>query len=316
MAEVWTMGELLCEVMRPKVDMPLDKTGQFLGPFPSGAPAICIDTVARLGHSAGIIGCVGDDAFGSCLIDRLTDDGVDCTHIGVSPTGSTGVAFVAYAGDGSRTFLYHFANTPAVEAKSPDLGDFTDVKFFHIMGCSLMASADFGAEIVKTMRGLVAKGAKVSFDPNVRTELMSGPEVAALIDDVMECCSVLLPGEAELLAISRQPTIAAAVAKCFENDTLEVIVVKRGSRGCTVFTRDQEASFGVYPVEVQDATGAGDSFDGAFLCGLLDGRPLAEIVKMATAAAALNTAAFGPMEGDISPETLRAMMASPLSQPE
>jgi len=59
MAEVWTMGELLCEVMRPEADMPLDETGIFHGPFPSGAPAIFIDTVARLEHSAGIIGGVG-----------------------------------------------------------------------------------------------------------------------------------------------------------------------------------------------------------------------------------------------------------------
>ncbi len=52
MAEIWTMGELLCEVMRPEADLPLDRPGTFLGPFPSGAPAIFIDTAARLGHPA------------------------------------------------------------------------------------------------------------------------------------------------------------------------------------------------------------------------------------------------------------------------
>ena len=64
MAEILTMGELIVEIMRPKEDMPLDMAGTFLGPFPSGAPAIFIDTAARLGHSAAIIGGVGDDDFG------------------------------------------------------------------------------------------------------------------------------------------------------------------------------------------------------------------------------------------------------------
>ena len=49
MAGIWTMGELLVEIMRPKAGMELYEPGEFLGPFPSGAPAIFIDTVARLG---------------------------------------------------------------------------------------------------------------------------------------------------------------------------------------------------------------------------------------------------------------------------
>ena len=69
MCDVWTMGEILIEVMRPKVDMELYKAGEFLGLFPSGAPAIFIDTVARLGHTPGIISGVGEDDFGRTLKD-------------------------------------------------------------------------------------------------------------------------------------------------------------------------------------------------------------------------------------------------------
>ena len=48
MAEIWTMGEMIVEIMREKENEPLDKAGVFRGPYPSGAPAIFIDTVARL----------------------------------------------------------------------------------------------------------------------------------------------------------------------------------------------------------------------------------------------------------------------------
>ena len=65
---------------------------------------------------------------------------------------------------------------------------------------------------------------------------------------------------------------------------------------------------GIYKVEQLDATGAGDSYDAAFICGLAEGRSLEEAAKMGAAAGALNAAAFGPMEGDIRPETVREMI--------
>src|SRR4051812_34160660 len=84
--EVWTMGELLAEVMRPGRDQALDAPGAFLGPFPSGAPGIFIDAVARLGHSAGIVGAVGDDPFGRGILGRLRRDGVRTDLVAVLPT--------------------------------------------------------------------------------------------------------------------------------------------------------------------------------------------------------------------------------------
>ena len=75
------MGEILVEIMRPKHDMSFNKCGDFLGPFPSGAPTIFADTVARLGHSAGIIGSVGKDGFGENILNRLKKDGVNCENV-------------------------------------------------------------------------------------------------------------------------------------------------------------------------------------------------------------------------------------------
>lgn len=308
MAEIWTMGEAIVEIMRSSVDQPLDKAGTFLGPYPSGAPAIFIDTVARMGHSAGMISGVGDDDFGKNLLDRLEKDGVDCSLILKNNKVSTGCAFVTYFKDGSRKFIFHIGNTPAAEAKAPDTSKMNDVKYFHIMGCSLMASPVFGNEIVKTMRGLVKQGAKVSFDPNIRPELLGDGECMKMVNEVMENTSVFMPGVQELLDISGEKTVEDAVKKCFENPKLEVIALKNGSKGCKIFTRDEAITFGIYPVEVKDATGAGDCFDGAFLCGLIDGKSMIDCAKQATAAASLNTAAFGPMEGKISIENVEKMI--------
>src|SRR5512146_2584392 len=164
MSGIWTMGEILVEVMRPRADMPLDRAGEFLGPFPSGAPAIFIDTVARLGHPAGIIGGVGEDDFGKCVLRRLEKDGVDCRYVLRYPGCATAVAFVTYFADGSRKFLYHIDRTPAVMTGFSGGESISDAAFFHVMGCSLMANDAFREQIFNAMTALSQQGAKVSFD--------------------------------------------------------------------------------------------------------------------------------------------------------
>lgn len=310
MPEIVTMGELLCEIMRPTEDVELYETGMFRGPFPSGAPGIFISTAARLGCSAGIIAGVGTDDFGKNILDRLKRDGVDVSRVLESGKGPTGVAFVTYYADGERKFIFHVDGTPAVEPKAPETMDgLEDTKYFHIMGCSLMASVPFGKEVVKTMKLFREQGAKISFDPNVRLEMMHDKTAMDTVREVFESSNIFMPGVAELKMITGEDTVEEAVNAAFRNPDLELLVLKDGSRGSRIYSRKGlELTMGVYPVKQLDATGAGDSFDAAFICGLAQGKSLLEAAQMGAAAGALNAAAFGPMEGEISPETVREMI--------
>lgn len=49
MPKIITVGEILVEVMTKEVNQEFLKPGEFVGPYPSGAPAIFIDQVARMG---------------------------------------------------------------------------------------------------------------------------------------------------------------------------------------------------------------------------------------------------------------------------
>ena len=130
-----------------------------------------------------------------------------------------------------------------------------------------------------------------------------------LIDAVLDNTSVFMPGKSELRLLSGKEDIEEAVQALFDTKPLlELIVLKNGKKGCVIYSRDERIEFGVYAIEPVDATGAGDSFDAAFLCGILEGKSLLDAAKLATAAASLNTGAFGPMEGNISPETCRALI--------
>ncbi len=310
MAEIWIMGELLCEIMRDREDVPLNEAGLFRGPFPSGAPGIFISTVARLGHSAAIIGGVGKDDFGKCILDRLKKDGVDCSLVKETPGISTGVAFVTYFANGDRKFLFHMGNSAAVHHGEPDPSVFAGAKYFHIMGCSLTAKPEFAKDIVEVMHEMKRIGAKVSFDPNLRLELVQREEELNIIQKVFEESNIFMPGVSELLFLTKETSVENAVKKCFENPALELLILKNGSKGSTIYSRDgQPITMGVYKVDSVDATGAGDSYDGAFISALAEGKSLEEAAKMGAAAGALNAMAFGPMEGDISRKTVEEMIS-------
>jgi sugar/nucleoside kinase (ribokinase family) len=302
------MGEILVEIMRPRQDMPLHEAGEFVGPFPSGAPAIFIDTVARLGRPAGIIGGVGDDAFGRCVLDRLAADGVDCSQVLRVPGRATAVAFVTYSGDGSRQFIFHIDGTPAVMAGPAVLDAVPDPGCFHVMGCSLMASDSFRESILQTMASFHAQGARISFDPNIRSELLRDKELVEVVGPVLEHCSVLLPGTGELAVLTGESSMERGVQRLFDTWPVEIVAVKRGRKGCTICTRSDAIDIPAYRVVEVDPTGAGDCFDAAFLCGLLEGQSLAICGQMASAAGALNAAAFGPMEGRISRDAVEQLM--------
>lgn len=315
MAEIWTMGETLVEIMRTEKDSPLNQAALFEGPFPSGSSAIMISTVARMGHSCGIISGVGKDDFGECILNRLNKDGVDTSRVLVDPDNSTACAFVSYDHEGGRKYLFHWDHTPATEAKMPDVTEpaLKEAKFLHVMGCALTARLEYGWEIVKTVKAMKKQGTKISFDPNVRVEHLTNPvkskESFRIINEILAETNVFEPGIEELKLLTGEKDLDTAVKKCFRNPNLEILLLKMGSKGSRIYTRDGViVEQGLYDLEVVDSTGAGDSSDGAFLCGLLEGKSIQESAQMAAAAGALNVAAFGPMEGKINPVNIWSLI--------
>lgn len=109
-----------------------------------------------------------------------------------------------------------------------------------------------------------------------------------------------MPGIEELKMITGVDGIDDAVNKLFDYANMEIVALKKGSQGCTVYDRSQKVDCAPHIIDAVDPTGAGDCFDAAFLCGLLDDKSLKDCARMASAAGALNTTKLGPMEGDIS----------------
>ena len=296
MPDVISIGNMLVEIMRVTLDEPLDQPGSFVGPFPSGDTPIYIDTVARLGYSAGFIGVAGDDDFGQLLLRRLRQDGVDCSCVRVLRDNTTGVAFVAYFKDGSRRFIFHWAHAAAGQLSPQDVraSYLAESRWLHVTGCNLAITETARQACYEAMR-LIPAGARVSFDPNIRPGALSSAEIRDLCKPAIERADVILPSLSEAAMLTGAATDEAGCRRWAELG--KTVVLKMGARGCRIFAGTQDVTAPAFAVEELDPTGAGDSFSAGFTVATLEGMAPAAAGRFANAVGALAVTKKGPMEG-------------------
>lgn len=297
MKKVITIGEILVEIMATDVGSGFLEPISLLGPFPSGAPAIFIDQIAKLGQPCGIIGCVGQDDFGRVNVERLERDGADVSAIAVDPDRPTGSAFVRYRPDGSRDFVYNIRHSAsgaiAPTAAAAALVDGAD--HLHVMGSALSSPAL--AELIRSgVRSIRSRGGSISFDPNLRKEMLAAPGMRAALDEVLDQTDLFLPSGDELFLFNDTADEAVAVRALLARG-IRTIVVKKGARGAECHESEGTWSAPAFPVEEVDPTGAGDTFGATFVTFWLRDFPPAEALRLANAAGALAVGRKGPMEG-------------------
>ena len=305
--EVISIGNMLVEVMREKLDEPFDQPGTFAGPFPSGDTPIYIDTVARLGMQAGFIGAVGNDGFGQCLLNRFARDGVDVSAVQVLPDHTTGVAFVAYFTGGTRKFIYHWRHAAAgqlsPEHVMPDY--FVNAKWLHLTGCNLAVCESARLACYRAIDYLPA-GAQLSFDPNIRPEVLSVSEIRELCRPVLDRADVFLPSLGEAMMFTGAESDEAGCRLLAARG--KRVILKQGEQGCHIFSKDGDFHVPGFTVEEVDPTGAGDSFCGGLTVALLQGMSLREAGRFANAVGALAVTKKGPMEGAPTREAVERML--------
>ncbi len=307
--QVVSLGELLVEIMREKVDQPLGVAGTFVGPFASGAPAIFIDAVARLGVNCGFIGTVGEDDFGRLIVERLERDGVDTTYIRSLSDYTTGVAFVTYFSDGSRKFIYHLSKAASgkIDKDQVDSDYLSKVKYLHLMGSSLSINEECRKACYEAVRIVKEAGGKISFDPNLRPELLGIEKIREISEPILSSCEVVLPSGEEAKMLAGTKDAEDACQKLLEYGP-ETVALKRGEKGSWIFTAKDKIEVASFPVKEIDPTGAGDCFDAGFVVGLLREWPLEKVARFANAVGALAVTKKGPMEGAPTLEEVERMV--------
>ncbi len=303
-------GEILVEIMAERIGQSFLEPGPLLGPYPSGAPAIFIGQAAALGQPAGLIGAVGDDDFGRLNIDRLRALSADVSAIAVHPGHATGTAFVTYRADATRHFVFNIRNSASglIETNAAATKLLAGADHVHVMGSSLFSDRAI-AVALSAIETVKAKGGTVSFDPNIRREIMQASGMREALDQVLAQADIFLPSGEELFLFSSAKDEKRAVDELLARG-LSCIVLKKGAAGAVYHDHHRAVASSGFAVDEVDPTGAGDCFGAAFVSFWLRGAAPAEALRIANACGALAVTRKGPMEGIFPLEAVEAFIAT------
>jgi len=252
----------------------LDMSYQFGGKVPTAMAAL-----GRLGVPCGMIGVVGGDDRGCACIADFELHNVDTSRMVVDKDIPTRMSVVLSDRLGERNIMKSPTPVRDVAVAQLDKAYITQAKALH-----LSTAGEPERVAAQWMR---EAGGKVCFDADGFKQEYE--DMAKYIDafitsesyytdhypgvDLKACCEDIA---------SRGPSI---------------VVVTLGKKGCACYSKGQYTEVPVWKVPVVDATGAGDTFHGAFIYGMLKGWETPECARFASAVSAVKCTAIGGRAG-------------------
>ena len=262
--------------------------------------AITACGLARLGTSTGIVGVVGDDAFGAFMLERLRRRGVDVALVRTVIGGRTGSSVILVRDEdaGDRQILTDPGVMGDLRADDLPLGAATQARHLHIGSWFLHTGA------VHDLPGLLERarslGMTTSVDPNDDPARLWTSHLAAALPHV----DVLFANEAEAIGVAaadagRPMGSAHHAARHLLGRMASggTVVLKAGPEGAFAFTAADVLHVRAPRAEVVDTVGAGDSLSAAYLHARLAGAPADAALRLAVAAGTLSTRRSGGVEG-------------------
>ncbi len=248
---------------------------------------------ARQGASVGYVSAVGADIYGGMLRDLWQAEGVDHAHVRTDGAAFTAVYFVTHDADGHHFSFFRKGSAASRYAPADlPLDAIAAAKIFHLSGISLAISQsahDAGFAAIAAAR---SAGAKVSFDTNLRLKLWPLAQARIAIDAAVAQCDICLPSYDDVAAIydERDPE---RLADLLLAKGPGIVALKLGAEGTLLALPDKRVRIAPHPCTPVDATGAGDTFGGAFVACLARGADPVEAARYAAVAAALSTQGYG-----------------------
>lgn len=248
---------------------------------------------ARQGARAGYISAVGADAHAKMFRELWTREGVDHSTVREDATAPTGVYFVTHDSDGHH-FSFLRAGSAASRYLAADLprAAIQAAKLVHLSGISLAISPEACDAGFAAMAMARAGGVRVSFDTNLRLKLWPATRARAVIGEAIRLCDVCLPSLDDVVVLygERDP---GRLVDLILGMGPKLVALKLGAQGTLVADARHRVRIPPYPCRPIDATGAGDTFGGAFAARLVAGDDMVAAARYAACAAALSTEGYG-----------------------
>ncbi|MFZ4288738.1 sugar kinase [Variovorax sp. HJSM1_2] len=251
---------------------------------------------ARQGARVAYVSALGQDQNGAMLRALWDREGVDHSAVQAVADAYTAIYFVNH-NEAGHHFSFFRSGSAASRMTASDLP--LDVirraKVLHLSGISLAVSASACDAAYSAIEQARAAGTLVSFDTNLRLKLWSVQRARAVMTDVIRQSDICLPSYEDIVAITGLTDPDALVDHCL-NLGAKVVALKLGERGALLADGHQRHMLPPHPCQPVDATGAGDTFGGAFVARRVAGDDLRTAGRYAAAAAALSTQGFGAVD--------------------
>ncbi|CAN5656473.1 ribokinase [soil metagenome] len=234
---------------------------------PGGKGNNQVIAAARAGAPAKFIASIGSDSGGDDLVTVLDDAGV--TTLLRRPATETGTALITVDDHAENTIVVDSgANAELVGLHADELAAIEEAETLLVQLEIPMATVIAAARAARAARTKVVLNA-APFRP--------------LTDELLRLIDVLVVNEVEAEALGPD---ARAVPLAW--------VITRGSHGALVSDgTGRETAVPAPAVRAVDTTGAGDTFCGALVAAMSEGRDLVEAARFAAVAGALATQRVG-----------------------
>ena len=243
-----------------------------------GNVATAMVTLARLGAESSFLGKFGDDELGELVRSDLSAQKVDLTGSLVHAGGSMGFAFIIVeAGTGRRTILWTGEGKSHLTPEEVNRDVILASRYLHLDHYSMDAAV---------------AAAKIAHEGNVQVVL----DAEALhdgIDNLLPLVDVLITCAQFAYDYTGKDNCEDALNTLFEKSVAHTVAITAGEQGSYCRRAGETHRQPAFPVDVVDTTGCGDVYHGAFIYGLMQDWPLAQIARFSSAAAALNCRGLG-----------------------
>ena len=248
---------------------------------------------ARQGASVGYITAIGKDAPGDSFMALWAREGVDTSTVIRTDRAPTGVYFVTHDQAGHH-FLHYRKDSPAALYGPADLPEaaIRAAKLLYVSGISQGISTSAADAVFAAIAIARQAGVKVAYDTNYRPRLWPPARAAAVIHAAMAGCDYAFPGLEDALVLTGLSD-PDAILDFYLRLGCRVVVLKMGSDGAYLADGGRRVRIPVPSVQAVDATGAGDTFCGAFLARILAGDDPEAASRYAGVAAALKCTGYG-----------------------
>lgn len=260
-------------------------------PCPGGAPFNALLAAARLGISTSYLATLSSDMFGEELYSLLQKEGINLNLVSRIDRPTT-LAFVSRKpGQGEKYafFKENAADRALTRKKVKDAFAANRFDAVHMsLGAVTLEDKQMADAFAEFFRAAGKHGSLRTFDPNLRSNMIKGSASSykARIERLLKSIDVAKSSDDDIAFLYGDDAKYADIAKKWLTMGPKLVIVTCGAKGAIAFAKgaDKEISMpppGTQPntvdaagksAPVVDTVGAGDTFMGSVIQGLMGTR--------------------------------------------